>query len=712
MPLNRNPWVEELLTWHGHSKGGVRVPFVQQGGNPLKSVIKTSLIERLRQLARNIATGEASTRWIFLVGGPGNGKSEAVQDFLTTLDSELECHGLLVSALQQKFTTTRLSQWKVAIEAQAVPNLPASFTQNVGSLIIVQDASASEEPGQDAGEVLADSILDLLTHPNPHAVFICCVNRGLLIRSLKKATQDKSKSIEYEEVVGLLKSLIRATSLGRETLVANEERPSCWPLDLSGYALREQLEGKIACWPLDMESLLLSPAYGGIDPSPVEQILEEASREDAWEVQGRCGDCDVAALCPFRQNSLWLRKKEIRNGLTQTLRREELAIGRRWNFRDTFSLVAELFIGEWEDFGDAIHPCDWVHRLAQECTQSQQVQEHPGKVITQAFPLLMHLYPHAMFRDSPTTQLSDESRKYAELHHFSKTLAINTCITMQDTTSRTHIRALLQEIFSSRIDPALFSPHDTSIISQLEDSYSQSVAMGNDTWLQEELRDGIESLFFDLARQAEEEWSNVSRESALAGIATRFLRILCSGLAKRSVGLRKGLHAGEPYLSEYEATIRDDEALIELTQALRSLLGENGFDCNALESFGQPQAENDWFVSLEGTTVSIDPITAAPTATAMLPAHDLPFIKIADHAIPLTFDLYMALRLRKDGCMSSSLPASVRAALDRIRHLQAGELCHKDLLFVQGQASYKVKGYGSIFLPRVNTTPKFREMRS
>ena len=581
MPLNRNPWVEELLTWHGHSKGGVRVPFTGRGGNPLQSVIKTSLIERLRQLAKNIATGSTSVRWIFLVGGPGNGKSEAVQDFLTTLDNELECHGRLINTLQQEFASTPLSQWKVVIEASVVPNLPPSFAQHIGSLIIVQDASASEEPGQDAGEVLADSILDLLTHPNPQVVFVCCVNRGLLARSLKKATQDTSRSIEYEEVVGLLKSLIRATSLGRETLTTNEDRPSCWPLDLSGSVLQEQLEEKIACWPLDMESLLLPPAYGGLDPSPVEQILKEAAHENAWDVQGCCGDCDAAPLCPFRQNASWLRKQEIRASLTQTLRHEELATGRRWNFRDTFSLVAELFIGEWEDFGNVSHPCDWVHRLVQRCTQSQV---HSEEVIKPAFSLLMHLYPHAMFRNPPSTQVSPDSRKYAQLHRFLKTLAINECLTLREASPRTHIRTLLQEIFSSRIDPALFSPHDTSIIGQLEDSYSQSVFMGNAMWLDQEPTSNIETLFFDLARQAEEEWNTVSRESAQASAVSRLLRILCSALAKRSVGLRNGLHADEPYLSKYEATIRDDEALMELTESLRSLLGERGFNFNALES--------------------------------------------------------------------------------------------------------------------------------
>src|SRR5690348_2614638 len=103
MPDNLNPHVVDLLSWHGHAAGGVHVPF-QVRANPLGQVIETSLVSRLRALASQIAASPASRpRWIFLVGGPGNGKSETVQDFLEHLDSSLAMGGALVQALRLKF---------------------------------------------------------------------------------------------------------------------------------------------------------------------------------------------------------------------------------------------------------------------------------------------------------------------------------------------------------------------------------------------------------------------------------------------------------------------------------------------------------------------------------------------------------------------------------------------------------------------------------
>lgn len=93
MPANVNPRVVELLSWHGHAKGGVHVPF-QVASNPLGRTIETSLVQRLRALANDIANNAASSpRWIFLIGGPGNGKSETVQDILLHLDAALGLGG-------------------------------------------------------------------------------------------------------------------------------------------------------------------------------------------------------------------------------------------------------------------------------------------------------------------------------------------------------------------------------------------------------------------------------------------------------------------------------------------------------------------------------------------------------------------------------------------------------------------------------------------
>ena len=116
MPKNENPRVKELLSWHGHDRGGVHVPF-QATGNPYGSVIVTGLVQKLRDLAHSIATGQPCPRWIFMIGGPGNGKSETVQDFLEHLDSDLGMGGVLRTHLTAAFASAPLVPRRVEVKA-------------------------------------------------------------------------------------------------------------------------------------------------------------------------------------------------------------------------------------------------------------------------------------------------------------------------------------------------------------------------------------------------------------------------------------------------------------------------------------------------------------------------------------------------------------------------------------------------------------------
>src|SRR5205814_6452254 len=86
-----------------------------------------------------------------------------------------------------------------------------------------------------------------------------------------------------------------------------------------------------------------------------------ATEDSKWNKLGSCADCSALTYCPFHQNAEWLRDPGTVSALRRILRRGELSNGQRWNFRDTFSLTAELMIGQWSDFGAAEHPCTWVH---------------------------------------------------------------------------------------------------------------------------------------------------------------------------------------------------------------------------------------------------------------------------------------------------------------------------------------------------------------
>jgi hypothetical protein len=704
---NRNAWVIELLTWHSHDRGGVRVPFSERGGNPLRDssgnriVVDTGLLHRLREVAHDLGQGAPAPRWLFLVGGPGNGKSEAVEQFLSAVDQEFACDGRLIDLLRAQFNGQKLVPWRVDLSGRALEALPEAFRRHVGRLVVVQDASASTSPRQDAADILAtflDDLLDLITSPPPLPVFICCVNRGLLARALKAAHDTEAEGA----VRDLIQGLIRATALGSDAL--GERRPSCWPLELPD----SRLAGVVACWPLDMESLLLPVDAGGTDPSPIRQVLDVAVAEDRWEQPGSCADCDDAELCPFRNNAATLRQVAAMDSLLSLLRRAELAASKRWGFRDTFGLTAELLVGEWADFGDATHPCDWVHEKSGLCKQDDPT---PGRAEA-AYELTTRLYPQALFPLRAVGGLPEEARSVADSRNMPITVEIDDAIggKLDAASSQTHhSRRFLIESVGPVLDPALLSPHrDDHPLGEIEDGYSQSVELGNAAWPASAPMFAAEPILLAEVAKAEAEWDVLSRESSQVGLALRFLRTLSSVVAKRSIGARLGFHGNEDYLRDYENTLRDEDALDRLRDALQVLLGGRQFTFDLLESYGQPRAGKTPLVSFQTAGLPVRPFVAAPRSHHSRPAHDLPSIQVQGYAVPLTYELYAALRLRSDGCAASSLPASVRAALDRIRHRYAGSLSKKRELFIERQAEIIIRGHGRIVVPPGGEAPRFR----
>jgi len=681
MTETTNNWVKELLSWHGHDLGGVHVPF--QNTNPLgSSPIKTGLIERLRVLSGDIASGKQNLpRWVFLIGGPGNGKSETVQDFLSTLDKDLGLNGDLVSLLAKSYTPRPLVPRRVEIKTTDLPN-QAEFRNKVGRIIIVQDATATDSALGNSARHLFDDILDLMTTAeDPPPVFVACANRGLLARCLKEA----QASDLGREVTQLLESIIQASSLGVTTLVDDKHRPGCWPLDDWP---------QVACWPLDLESLLV-PLKNQVPP--IDQILRFAIDINKWEHD--CDPCSAKNLCPFLRNVTWLRDEKTRNNLLKILRRGELYLGQRWNFRDSFSLVAEIIVGQWTDFGDCEHPCAWVHEQEKKLTTGQS----PLGISEASLLLTRRLYPHALFPYPTSTDILSENLALISEH-----LSTQAILSAWDNLIVGSVKSIRERLSKdyAPLDPALFTPKDPGhVLRLIENDYSQSVQQGNSKQSDHDLFE-TERILLATLEDAEKEWNIdlLGRNAFQALKIVAYLRMQAALLVKRSVGVRLGFHASEDYLEEYAQSIHDRGQLQKIIQPLKKLLGEDKFRFNVLESFGQPQAENRQFVSEEIVSL-VDDIPGilvypAPLGTGKAPQHDVPFftIKGNGYPVPLTFDFYLALRLRQEGCASSSLPASVRAAVDRVKQQLAGKLCRNRDAFIMRTAAISITNKYSILL--------------
>ena len=691
MNRNVNPWVVELLSWHGHDRGGVRVPFHTTMGKPLKDVIDTSLIKRLRQLALDLVNGTSGTpRWIFLIGGPGNGKSEAVEAFVRELDSLTDSQDALINVVAEKFAPNPVVPRRINVTDDEFQG--EVLREKIRRLIIIQDASAVDGPDEIAENSLIEDLADLITCPvGNEPVFICCANRGLIARA--RSTIEGKELLDWlnvPEVTKLLTQLLTATGLGPGALAF--DRPQCWPLEH---------DKRFAAWPLDLDSIIATNS----DISPFEQMIATATDNQKWNVANCCSGCNSKELCPFYANAEMLRGDDARKNLLTLLRHSEIATGQRWNFRDAFSLCAELIVGQRDDFGtidEVDAPCLWVHERADEISFGTQLSNS----LSAAWSLGFHLYSQALFPVwiDPIEELHAETVAQSEL-----TQAAINVFSRRQRSQGVQIRRLLAGAFSQKLDPALATPpNSNSVLRQVEDEFGQSVKQGSEAFQQQQMLIPLVVRQLELMALAEANWNDAVRDSRRIRSILESLRVVCSILVKRFLGVRDGEYLNVEYLVEYDAVFDDPQKLWEAVQPLRSILAPGEVLGGSLvRVFGQPPTDASKDIVVTHPLGNVVPRVASQS-TAERPGHDMPWVEVEGHHIPLTFDLFAALRANSLGAQFASFAPHTRAAIDRVKNAIAGGLARdKEGLLGRG-VSIKIGTLGKLS-PTIDGTFKFDE---
>ena len=655
MLRNSNPWVSELTTWHGHDRGGVRVPFQSAMGNPLGSIIYTPLIERLHRLAADLVNGTPETpRWIFLIGGPGNGKSEAVEAFVRELDELAGASQELVGLVTQKFKPDPVTPRRVEVLGSELKE--SAFQENLRRLIIIQDASAVDVPDENAEDTLIEDLADIITSPaGQEPVFICCANRGLVARA-RSAIQER-QSFEWLSglpIPDILTQLLTATGLGPGALAV--DRPKCWPLEC---------DSRFAAWPLDLDSIVL----GETGPSPLAQMFSRATDEQNWNGAGSCGDCSSKSLCPFYINAQMLRDEKTLRNLLVLLRHGEMATGQRWNFRDAFSLCGELVVGQrgdFDDVSDAESPCSWVHDRVDEISYGSQA---PLK-LTAAWDLTLHLYSQSLFPSWPDL---GEQLHLATVQRSALTHAVVRVFSQRKRSEGTQVRQLLAGALSEKLDPwHATPPSEESLLRKVEDAFGQSVLQGLETF-KGQTTPLIEHVL-QLMSSAEADWGDSVRDSSRVNSILEALRILSSTMVKRFLGVREGEYLNREQLVEYEAVLVDSSRLVEIVQPLRSVLAPGGiFGGSLVRVFGQPLPVSSKDVLVTNPLGNVIPRVAS-SSTPGRPGHDIPWVEVERQRIPITFDLFAALQAQAAGAEFASFAPHTRAAIDKVKNAIAARL--------------------------------------
>lgn len=665
-----------LVDWAGHHSGGVKRLLDKNSGQPNKQLLRTNLLSRLQDWAYRLPT-EASNipRIILLVGGPGNGKTEAIECTIRWLDESLGCDGRLIGELSKAFHPT---------SGAAVPRLASvdagSLSKLDGhlSIDIVQDASATAgNEGGSAPSLLIDELGRLLNGPRTQA-YLCCVNRGVLDDALIHAIDN---NLEQERT--LLEAVTRAVSLAYDA-------PSCWPLD--GFP-------SVAVWPMDAESLLVKPDSEPISPGEI--LFGQATASEMWPIKG---ECPAGDKCPFCFSQAILSREENRAALLRILRWYELASGKRWSFRDLFSLTSYLLAGHHpvvHDPAGTPHqstPCQWAANLV-DLDQKALTSKRPGRQsLTAIFHLATSSYQHALFHrwDKDTaTSLRRDLRdlgldKELDLEENRTLMGLVNFLSERKSHYLPATIAPLLEGLVEALDPAFASPdsevavssRNTIVLGDLDMRFSRSLAGGIEFIRKYQVLSTNE---LDLLRRLSAadlmlSLPSIRRKRPVAASRVQHvLRDFACRLVRRSICTRTAVVADAQILEAFQQVVEDSDKhhhLFKVVRQVKELLNTGKeFEVSLTTTFGQPLPPRQRQATL---IVPQSPVRMSPQNAKGRPHPPICYLHVGQgqsvQPVPLTYDLFKAVKELERGLSPASLPRTVVALLDTTKARLSGPI--------------------------------------
>ncbi|WP_127556695.1 hypothetical protein [Saccharospirillum alexandrii] len=659
----------ELVEWAGHHSGGVKRLFDSHSGRPGKSLLRTNLISMLETWAEKIASGTKGTpRILLLVGGPGNGKTEAIEHTIKCMDRGLDADGKLLEKLSQAFhpPVGQAVPRTIQADAGSLAAVPSQL-----DLFVVQDASVTAgQEGRSASELLVEELSSMFEGPDTN-IYLCCVNRGILDDALIHTVENKLKFPR-----DLLETITRSVSLSSSAL-------SCWPLE--GFP-------EVASWPMDVESLLISPEDSKL--SPASALLEYATKPELWPGKD---ECPAGVACPFCHSQSLLARQSHQEALLQILRWNELASGKRWSFRDLFSLLSYLLAGNQATTQEKQgSPCEWAMHLVEQDNSGQLNKAPRIGQLTAIFHIATSGYQHALFHDWDSSvanlirqDIKDlgldkslaQTRTLRGLQHF---LASRKSNYLPAT-----IASLLENL-SNLLDPALASP-DTEVtvssrsrikLGELDIRFSRSLAGGIDFVRKYQILSKME---IDLLKRLAEADALLSAPSirrkrpTAANRLQRILRDFACRLVRRSICSRSAVVADSETLASFQQVVEDDDtgqSLYEVAKQVKELLNtRQGFEVSLTTTFGQPLPPSQRQATL---IVQPRPVKMLQLPTQGRPRSPICFLQIgtgrSQQPIPLTYELFKAVKELERGLSPASLPRTVVALLDTTRARLSGPI--------------------------------------
>jgi len=667
-----NKYPEFFFRFSGSKHESVKKIGNTQSGWNMGGLIKSRLLLNLESLAAEIQNGvHSSPVCIFLVGGPGNGKTEAADFFL-----------------RRVYGQDFLPSFETKNSRLFFHNRVSSGIEGV---VVVEDATELS-----LGELRKD-IDDYVfrnnpTSPQSNYLYLCCVNRGVLA----KETADTDPGSTVGKFLSALSDVVSVGEIG----------PCMWPLQGNGRfkdGVLASCSPSVFVWPMDAESLIDPNLYGGnVEKTPGYQLFRRLFEQADCSA---CQDCHDKEFCPFFENLSVMQTKEGLECIIYCLNAFEIVTGNKLLFRDLLAVSNVLFSDTEESYHKPqadrqvkTTPCNWVNHHA------EILRKHERKnKLASAFSLSSRRFNQVLFGDytefstKEIRSLKSILNKFKESGEFASIERLLKAIAEVSTRRKNITRAwdLIHRDFAKKMDVALEEGFDD--LESIEIGFCSSTLIGSSVVRKSGgVSDSLTRLLSQLKETEEYLGSNSFDVSTDKGEACRrclqLLQVLGSRMSKREIGERIPAVFNNEDIQVYRKICFDENADREILEFIRKPLGQvlslgDRFSSHVLQSIGQTQLSSKYIFTIDTENtckIALERSRTLPVSTSA-PVDPTPDVVVRFSSsnghpksvrIRLTFPLFLALRKIKEGLSIASISEQTFVSLNLLSSKLLGIVSH------------------------------------
>jgi hypothetical protein len=287
--------------WFSSNNGGVRLPMNNKSGRPMgDKIIEGAIHHLIREMISDFKVQKGKFLCV-LVGGPGNGKTDLME---------------FASEIFFKEFAIDPAVGKVALQTEfKLNNRKAKFKNQDVILNLIQDASQRDTGALSPLESLFNDFEEL--HVADNILTLICINRGVLENTLSKSRNALEPISKYKELIERIHSYNNLQSVIDDSKI--------WGDKISGVNLYT--------WSMDYDTLFKQNE--SFNANLIKEIIDKS--ECLVDFQKSSPLSPIGASLEFLSNN-----SKVFN-LSRLLRHSEILNGKRFTYRELFSMMAYLF---------------------------------------------------------------------------------------------------------------------------------------------------------------------------------------------------------------------------------------------------------------------------------------------------------------------------------------------------------------------------------